>query len=708
MTIFNNFTLLTFLSSLMKIIPFLVVILSTSILFSQTKKNNSVEITKFNHSFVDEYIWLEDVNSNSTAEWIENQNNSSKEVINKTVKKHDFLFKIKDYDYLSTNSLPLKIGKYYYSKYRLHKNKPSVLHFRENLNDSPKELVDPYRVYKSEDVLLLGYYPSRNSKFLAYEVSKDGSDKHEIRFVDIAKQEYLADVLTDIKFSNIAWKYDEGIFYKKNTNKVFFEKDSTFQLYYHKINDSQTNDKLIFDTTDSENKFSFTSQDDKLFLIESNKNETLKNYYYINKTGDDNFAIIPFIKDDPNSFEFIKYRNDFIYCQTKSFPWGSISKFNINNPDEKSIVIPQIYNHLLIKTYFLDQYIVAKYKHLGKFYINIYDFEGNFIRKFEAPYGMDFSIRFYNKKTDELFVTFFSHTISFLNYRLNMNTGENKIYFNDFIRPKPTLFPFDYFTTKTITYKSRDGKDVPITIIHKKNINLDGNNPTLLKAYGGFGLISSPNYDTGLLHFLEKGGVYAYAEIRGGGDKGTNWHKNGSGKNKMNSFNDFVDAAEFLISEKYTSANKLAITGSSHGGLVVGVAITQRPDLFKVAIPVVGVFDMYNFDKYTVGKYHLDEFGDPNIKEDFEQIMKYSPLHNIKEDINYPTTLVITSRNDDRVPPIHSYKFVAKLQNRASQKNPIYLQVVDKAGHYGNISNYKNQVSESAEFYSFIWEHLNN
>ena len=220
MTIFNNFTLLTFLSSLMKIIPFLVVILSTSILFSQTKKNNSVEITKFNHSFVDEYIWLEDVNSNSTAEWIENQNNSSKEVINKTVKKHDFLFKIKDYDYLSTNSLPLKIGKFYYSKYRLHKNKPSVLHFRENLNDSPKELVDPYRVYKSEDVLLLGYYPSRNSKFLAYEVSKDGSDKHEIRFVDIAKQEYLADVLTDIKFSNIAWKYDEGIFYKKNTYEL--------------------------------------------------------------------------------------------------------------------------------------------------------------------------------------------------------------------------------------------------------------------------------------------------------------------------------------------------------------------------------------------------------------------------------------------------------------------------------------------------------
>lgn len=294
-----------------------------------------------------------------------------------------------------------------------------------------------------------------------------------------------------------------------------------------------------------------------------------------------------------------------------------------------------------------------------------------------------------------------------MNYRLNITNGDTNVYYNDFIEPKPTLFPFDHFETKAITYKSRDGKDVPMTIIHKKGISLDGNNPTLLEAYGGFGVISGPSYDVGLLHFLEKGGIYAFAEIRGGGEKGTKWHKDGRGLKKMNSFNDFIDAAEFLISEKYTSSQKLAISGASNGGLVVGVAMTQRPDLFKVAVPKVGVFDMIKFEQYTIGKFHLDEYGSAENEEEFKSLFSYSPYHNIKEDINYPITLIITSENDDRVPPVHSYKFAAKLQNRNAQKNPIYLQVNSNAGHYGKVSNYKNQVYKDAEFYSFIWEHLN-
>jgi prolyl oligopeptidase len=246
-----------------------------------------------------------------------------------------------------------------------------------------------------------------------------------------------------------------------------------------------------------------------------------------------------------------------------------------------------------------------------------------------------------------------------------------------------------------------------MTIIHKKGIQLNGNNPTLLEAYGGFGSVSGPSYDVGLLHFLEKGGVYAFAEIRGGGEKGRKWHKDGRGLKKMNSFNDFIDAAEFLISEKYTSSNKLAISGASNGGLVVGVAMTQRPDLFKVAVPKVGVYDMIKFEQYTIGKFHLDEYGNPEIEEEFNALLNYSPYHKIKEGINYPTTLIITSENDDRVPPVHSYKFAARLQNRAAQKNPIYLQVKSNAGHYGKISSYEKSVQADAEFYSFVWEHLN-
>jgi prolyl oligopeptidase len=319
---------------------------------------------------------------------------------------------------------------------------------------------------------------------------------------------------------------------------------------------------------------------------------------------------------------------------------------------------------------------------------------------------MNFSVRFYNSETKDLFVTFFSEVISAQNFKLNIDTGEIRNFYNDFIRPLPTIFPLNYFITKKITFKSRDNKDVPITIIHKKNIVLDGTNPTLLKAYGGFGVVSGPNYDTGLLYFLEQGGVYAFAEIRGGGEKGLKWHKDAVGLKKMNSFNDFIDASEFLINEKYTSPDKLAISGGSYGGLVVGVAITQRPDLYKVAIPEMGVFDMLTYSEYSVGKFHLDEFGDPEKKPDFNYLLGYSPYNKVKEDVNYPTTLLITGENDDRVPPFNSYKFAAALQNRTAQKNPVFLKTLGNSGHYGKNSTYQSRINESAEFYGFLLYYL--
>lgn len=423
--------------------------------------------------------------------------------------------------------------------------------------------------------------------------------------------------------------------------------------------------------------------------------------------SEETFKLKEFVVPNSTNFDFLYSKGDIVYFTDSKYDWGDVRSFNINNPDEVTSVVPQIYSHLLVDVDFTEKYIICKYRNLSRNYINIHNYDGTFVRKFEAPMGMNFSIRFLDSKTNELYVTFYSYTISYLNYRLNITNGDTNVYYNDFIEPKPTLFPFDHFETKAITYKSRDRKDVPMTIIHKKGISLDGNNPTLLEAYGGFGVISGPSYDVGLLHFLEKGGVYAFAEIRGGGEKGTKWHKDGKGLKKMNSFNDFIDAAEFLISEKYTSSQKLAISGASNGGLVVGVAMTQRPDLFKVAVPKVGVFDMIKFEQYTIGKFHLDEYGSAENEQEFKSLFSYSPYHNIKEDINYPTTLIITSENDDRVPPVHSYKFAAKLQNRNAQKNPIYLQVNSNAGHYGKVSNYKNQVYKDAEFYSFIWEHLN-
>jgi prolyl oligopeptidase len=672
----------------------------------ETKKVPST-LSKHGITIQDDYAWLEKTSDKEVADWVTLQNNVSEEKLKELVKNYNFSFKIKDYDYLSTNGLPTKKGKYFYSIYRVDKNKPIVLYYRESLNDSGKLLVDPFDVYKDANVILSGYYPSKNSKYLAFKISPNGSDRQEIKFKDITNKKYLDDVLTDIKFSDVSWNSDKGVFYKKNSNKEFFEKDSTYQLYYHKIGDVQSKDQLVFDTSTTKSNFSFFTKQNKLFIVETSEDETTKNYYY-STIENESFEFKNFIKDDKTNLELLNIINDKFYFSDEKYPWGNISYFDINNRTENTVLIPQVYSHLLIGATFLENYIICKYNNMGKYYMSIYDYTGKFIRKFEAPHNLEFNIQFYEEKTNELFVTFSSNTISSLNYRLNITTGANDIYFNDYIAPKPTLFPFNYFETKTITYKSRDNKDIPIVIIHKKGIELNGNNPTLLRVYGGFGSISSPNYNTGLLYFMEKGGVYAFAQVRGGGEKGKNWHREGKGLKKINSINDFVDAAEFLIREKYTNPNKLAINGGSHGGLVVGAAMTQRPDLFKVVVSEMGRLDMATLDKYTSGIHHFDEYGNPNNKEEFESMLSYSPYHTIKEDVNYPTCLIITSENDDRVPPFQSYKFVARLQNRTTQKNPIYLKVNKSAGHSGNISSYEKWVKQKSEFYSFIWEYLNN
>lgn len=672
--------------------------------FPATKKTPKI-IEKHDTLFTDDYPWLEEAASEETNIWVEQQNAFTESHYQQVRKKFPIRSKIEDYDFLSTNSMPYKNGKYYYTLSTYDRTKPYSLFIREDLNDDPLEIISPYRIYKSTNVVLSNYRPSKSSRYVAAKLTLDGSDRQEIRFSDVAKNEILEDVIKDVKFSNMAWHDDNGIFYKKNSNKKIFERDSTLQLYYHKIGTAQEKDQLVYDATATHADFSFFCKENKLFLIESDKEETRRSLY-VADLSDTEIELKMLIANDPALNDFVYYKKGRIYFSDTKYAWGEIRSFNIYDRKDEKVVVPQLYNHLLLDTEFYDGYIIAKYKTQGRNYMIVYDESGKFIRKFDVPHSMDFMIRYFDAKTKDLYVTFYSYTISYLNYKLNLDTGKTGIYLNEFIESKPSLFTFDHFETKTITYKSRDHEDVPITIVHKKGLKLDGNNPTLLKAYGGFGVVSGPDYDTGLLYFLEKGGVFAYAEIRGGGDKGSNWHRDGMGLKKINTFNDFIDAAEFLIRERYTSPKKMAITGGSQGGLLVGVAMTQRPELFKVAIPEVGVFDMAKFGDYTVGRFHKDEYGDPENETEFNAMMQYSPFHNVKEEVNYPITLIITSENDDRVPPIHSYKFAAKLQGRAAQKNPIYLKTLKDAGHYGKNSNYKEASQERADFYGFLLYHL--
>jgi len=666
-----------------KLFPLLLSVLFSLPVLAQTaalSKKVPLKVTKFGVTFDDDYTWLEKSDAKEVQAWVEAENQATDAQLAVIKDKYDIASKLREYDNLSTNPLPAKKGRYFYSNYRVDKNRPSSVYVRKKLIEKAVEIANPYKLYKDNNAYITDYTPSNNSRYLAFQVSVNGSDRHDIRFADIDKATYLPDSLTNVKFSNMAWNGDKGIFYKKNANLSVFAKDSTYQLFYHKLGKPQSEDELVYDASKTEAGFGFFTKENKLFVMERNKAETSANFYY-SPIDTETFYLQKFIDNDVSGMKFWGYLHNRVYFSSTDYDWGELRSFDIDSRKDETVVIPQLYNNLLVDVDFYDNYIVCKYKTLGKNFISVYDSKGTFIRRFDAPQGMDFNIRFYDPETKELFVSFYSYVLSFHNFRLNIETGESHSFYTDFAPPKATLFPLDYFETKTITYKSRDNTDIPMTIVYKKNLVLDGNNPTLLNAYGGFGVVSRPVFDTGLLYFLEKGGVFAYAEIRGGGEKGRKWHTEGKGLKKMNTFNDFIDAAEFLIKEKYTSPGRLAITGGSQGGLLVGVAMTQRPELFKVAIPKMGAFDMIKYPDYTVGKFHLDEYGDPDKEAGFNSLLSYSPYHNIKEGVNYPTTLIITSENDDRVPPIHSFKFAARLQNREAQKNPIFLKTLSNSGH---------------------------
>jgi prolyl oligopeptidase len=688
----------------------IICLLLCEIVICQKNINTKKIPAPFNlHSTIitDDYCWLEDIKSVTVKEWVREQNTVSQSHLKKIIDLYDFEKTIINYNKHNSDNFPQKKGRYFFSRYYKEKDKPSSVFIRRKLDEESEELIDTWGIYKNNNIIIENYYPSKSSDIVAFKVNTDGSDVKEVRFIKVFKKELYNDILKNVKFSDIEWNLDLGVFYKKNTNQNRTEIDSTFQIMYHKLGTSQEEDQVVYDATNKMVSFDFFTTRDKL-IVSENDNKTGKTNYFRASLATDKFELELMFQKETDNFELLNYKNDIVYFSSKDYDWGDVRSFHINKKEEVKVIIPQIYSHLLLHSYITENYIFCVYKNISKYSIRVYDNDGIFIRKFDAPEGMTFRIRYYDKETNNLFVEMNSYTIYSYNYKLNITTGESNPYFNQYIKAKATLFPFNYFETINTSYKSSDNKDIPITIVYKKGTMMDGNNPTLLEAYGGFGVVSLPNYSTSLLSFIEKGGIYAFAEIRGGGEKGNQWAINGKGLKKNNSFNDFIEAAEYLIKEKYTSPNKLAISGGSNGGLVVGVALTRRPELFKVAIPKMGAFDMIKFDQFTIGARHHKEFGNPKIKAEFDSLFSYSPYHNVKEAVNYPTTLIITSENDDRVPPLHSYKFAAQLQNRVAQKNPIYLLEYNNAGHYGKISTYNSYIKKEVEFYSFLWFHLNN
>ncbi len=672
-------------------------------------KKAEQSVTRHGVTYHDDYAWLEAMRSPEVINWVTAQNKVTESHVGSLMSKIYPLPTLQKYESQTEFRIPNKKRINYYARLRSYdkmQQTPS-LYYKKKLDGAYVELVNPNFFYKGKTVNVLSYEPSVNSKILAYKLMIDGSDQHEVRFVNIESGRKLNDVIKNAKFGGMAWKGDEGIFYNKNINVSQFAADSTFQVFYHKVGTDVATDEMVLDASTAKGLTGyFTSNDGtRLFVTVTNKDESQIDVYYADLTKD-TFKLKKFLDNVPLDFAISGYTNGRIYYSGRESNWGDVRSLDPDNPTEKKVVIPQYQNQLLVHAYFFENRIICKYKNLDGNYLMLFDYTGKFIKKIVSPKAMDMVVAGNDYYDKDVFFYLTSYTIPPVLFTLNLETGANDRYVSNSFKKTTAPFPVDYFESKRTSYTSRDGVAVPVSIVYKKGLELNSNNPTLLEAYGGFGSISQPDYDNAIIYFLNNGGVYAYAEVRGGGDKGRQWHAQGSGLKKINTLNDFIDAAKYLITQGYTSPNRLGITGASQGGLLVGAALVQHPELFKVAIPKVGVYDMAKFSQYTIGRFHYDEYGDPEDANEFAAMMEYSPYHNIKDNVNYPTTLIITSDNDDRVPPVHSYKFAARLQNRAAQTNPVYLKTLLQSGHYGVATNHEDKLKDTSEFYSFLMYHL--
>lgn len=658
--------------------------------------------TFFNEFIIeDSYRWIENTNSPKVKEWLEIQKNSSQNYLSKCINKSDAFALIDRYSYTEYEH-PRKIGDFYYT-YAYYENiGVPALFSQHSLKDERILLVDPNYISRKDRILLKGISQSKNASYLAYQFNRNGSDWHELKVISPKTGIHFSDHLTGLKFSDISWK-DDGFFYSTFYQDDIFGVTQGQRVFYHKIGDEQRNDSLIFERINNPaTTFDYLTTSDERFFILKERNEKTGRYniFYIDYTSKAPVLkpLIPNLKFNLDIID--NYGNNFLAVTYYESGNGCVVEIDPSNPYKWQTIVPEQMEALLLKTIPFDDRIVLVYQLNQHPLINVYDYKGSLLYELELPIATSVT-GFSGKSSDEeLLFSFSSYTIPPVVYKFNIKTFKREL-----VERTAVTFDFNSIEYTEVNYTSSDSVLVPMIIIHDKNIKLDGSNPTILKAYGGFGVVSSPSFDPGIVYFLKKGGVFAFANIRGGGDKGVEWARAGRGKYKQNSFDDFIAAAEYLIEKKYTNSNKLAATGASNGGLVVAAASVQRPDLFRAAVPIVAPLDMIRFEKFTVGHWHIDEYGTVNDSLSFLSLKSYSPYHNIKKEVNYPSMLIVTSDNDDRVPPFHSYKFAALLQSRECQTNPIILKVEEDAGHSG-ASSLLNSIRTKAQVYGFIMNEL--
>jgi prolyl oligopeptidase len=673
--------------------------------YPKTEKIDHVD-TYFGVSVEDPYRWLEDDLSDKTKAWVAAENEVTQDYLSQIPFREAIKSRLEKLWNYERYSAPFVEGEYTYFYKNDGLQNQAVLYRRQG--DGAEEVfLDPNKFSDDGTTSLAGISFSKDGSLVAYQISEGGSDWRKVIVLNATDKSVVGDTLIDVKFSELAWQSNDGFYYssydKPEEGSALSAMTDQHKLYFHKLNTDQSTDELVFGGSTTPRRYIGAGlTEDERFLVVTAANTTSGNELYIKDLQDPNGGFVAVVNNfDKNHSVLDNDGSKLIIYTELDAPNGRIVTVDISAPQPQNWqdLIPETEN--VLSPSLGGGKIFASYLKDATSLVKQFDLSGTLEREVELP-GVGTASGFSAKKEDkDLYYTFTSYINPGTIYKYDIKSGASEIYKTSGVQFDPSQYE-----SKQVFYTSKDGTKVPMIITHKKGIKLDGTNPTMLYGYGGSNISLTPSFSTSNIILLEQGGVYAVANLRGGGEYGENWHVAGTKMQKQNVFDDFIAAAEYLINEKYTSSEKLAVAGGSNGGLLVGASMTQRPELFKVAFPAVGVLDMLRYHKFTAGAGWAFDYGtSDDSKEMFEYLYKYSPYHALKEGTAYPATMVLTADHDDRVVPAHSFKFAARLQEYHTGDNPVLIRIDTNAGHGAGKST-AMQIAEQADRWSFMLQNM--
>lgn len=652
----------------------------------------------------DPYRWLEDDNSEATAAWVAAENAVTEDYLSQIPFRNAIRERLTQLWNYPKEGAPSKHGDWYYYYYNDGLQNQSVLCRTQQPGEAGEVFLDPNTLSEDGTVALSAVSFSKNGRYFAYAAAASGSDWVEIRVMDTETKALTEDRIEWVKFSGAVWAPDSKGFYYSAYDApkegVYSAQNQFQKVYYHKLGTPQTADRLIYEDKAHPLRYfsAWPSEDGKwLFVIASEG--TSGTEILCRKTSETKFRTL--LAGFDHDYAPVDCKEDNLYFVTNEGASNyTLKRIALNAPAKVETVIPEHEKNLLEGVGTAGGYLFASYLQDAQNQVVQYDYDGRLVREIVLP-AIGTVGGFSGEEEDtELYYSLANYTAPATIYRYDIASGESTLYKSPEVAFDPSLF-----VTEQVFFPSKDGTQVPMFITRRKDLKLNGENPCLLYGYGGFQINLTPGFNPSALMFVEQGGVYCVANLRGGSEYGETWHKAGMLENKQNVFDDFIAAAEYLIAQKYTSSERLAINGGSNGGLLVGACEVQRPDLYAVCLPQVGVMDMLRYHKFTIGWGWAVEYGSSDNEEQFPYIYKYSPLHNIKEGVKYPATLVMTADHDDRVVPAHSFKFAAQMQHCQAGEAPVLIRIESKAGHGAGKPTSK-RIDEAADMYAFLFQNI--